>query len=77
VLLGVGIGLVVVGLTEWRLGLRIIAGALGTAALLRLSLPEKDAGMLAVRHRVLDVGILVGVAVALVFLAGSIPEQPV
>ncbi|MFD1246609.1 DUF3017 domain-containing protein [Nocardioides ginsengisoli] len=76
-MLGVGVGLVVVALTEWRLGLRIIAGALGVAALLRLSLPEKDAGMLAVRHRLLDVGILLGVAIALVFLAGSIPEQPV
>ena len=76
-MLGVGAGLVAVALTEWRLGLRIISGALGTAAVLRLSLPEKDAGMLAVRHRLLDVGILVGVAIALVFLAGSIPEQPV
>ena len=76
-LLGVGAGLVAVGLTEWRLGLRIIAGSLGAAALMRLSLPEKDAGMLAVRHRLLDVGILLGVAIALVILAGSIPEQPV
>lgn len=76
VLLVVGAGLVIAGVGEWRVGLRVVAGGLGAAALLRLVLPERDAGMLAVRHRFLDVGILVGVGIALVLLAGSIPEQP-
>lgn len=52
-----------------------MSAGLVAAAVLRLGLPEKDAGMLAVRHRFLDVGILVAVAVGLVLLAGSIPEQ--
>ncbi|MBM7519007.1 DUF3017 domain-containing protein [Nocardioides nitrophenolicus] len=71
----VGIGLVVAGASDWRVGLRIMSGGLAAAALLRLGLPEKDAGMLAVRHRLLDVGILLAVAIGLVLLAGSIPEQ--
>ncbi|WP_377324228.1 DUF3017 domain-containing protein [Pimelobacter simplex] len=76
VLLVVGAGLVIAGVGEWRVGLRVVAGGLAAAALLRLVLPEREAGMLAVRHRFLDVGILVGVGIALVLLAGSIPEQP-
>ncbi|WGY03212.1 MULTISPECIES: DUF3017 domain-containing protein [unclassified Nocardioides] len=75
VLVVVGAGLVVAAVSDWRVGLRIMSGGLLTAAALRLGLPEKDAGMLAVRHRFLDVGILVTVAVVLILLAGSIPEQ--
>lgn len=71
----VGTGLVLAAVSDWRLGLRIMSAGLVIAAVLRLGLPEKDAGMLAVRHRFLDVGILVAVAVGLVLLAGSIPEQ--
>ncbi|WP_232680429.1 DUF3017 domain-containing protein [Nocardioides sp. R-C-SC26] len=61
---------------EWRWGVRILAGCLGTAGLLRLVLPQRDAGMLAVRHRLIDVALLVGVGAALYWLAGSIPDQP-
>ena len=68
------IGIVVGG--DWRLGVRVLAAALAVAGVLRLVLPLRDAGMLAVRHRVLDVLILVGVAAALYWLAGSIPDQP-
>ncbi|MBM0124663.1 DUF3017 domain-containing protein [Pimelobacter simplex] len=75
VLAVVGSGLALAAVSDWRLGLRIMSGGLVAAAVLRLGLPEKDAGMLAVRHRFLDVGILVAVAVGLVLLAGSIPEQ--
>ncbi|WP_158296534.1 DUF3017 domain-containing protein [Nocardioides albidus] len=71
----VGIGLVVASASDWRVGLRIMSGGLVGAAGLRLLLPEKDAGMLAVRHRFLDIAILVSVAVGLVLLAASIPEQ--
>ena len=71
----VGIGIAVV--SDWRTGVRTVSGALAAAALLRLVLPERDAGMLAVRHRFLDVGVLVAVAVALFALASTIPDQPV
>ncbi|WP_435771995.1 DUF3017 domain-containing protein [Nocardioides sp. SYSU DS0651] len=75
VAVGVGIGIAVAG--DWRAGVRTVSGALAAAALLRLLLPEKDAGMLAVRHRLLDVGLLLAFTVALFALAGTIPEQPV
>ncbi|WP_435743496.1 DUF3017 domain-containing protein [Nocardioides sp. SYSU DS0663] len=71
----VGIGVVVAG--DWRVGIRIVAGALLAASLVRAALPHRDAGMLAVRHRIVDVLVLVLVASALLFLAGTIPEQPV
>lgn len=69
----VGLGVVTTG--HWRGGVHVVAGALLAAAGLRLVLPAKDAGMLAVRHRLLDSGLLAAVAVALWFLASTIPEQ--
>ena len=70
-------GLFVASLSEWRTGLRIVSAGLGLAAALRLVLPDRDAGMLAVRHRVLDVALLVILAVTLFVLVATIPEQPV
>jgi hypothetical protein len=70
----IGIGIVWAG--DWRLGTRWIAGALFLAALVRLVLPHRDAGMLAVRHRLVDCAMLAGVAALLVFLAATIPNQP-
>ena len=69
-------GLVVVVLADWRLGIRVVGGALVTAALFRLVLRQRDAGMLAVRHRLLDATMLAGVGAVLIFLAQSIPNQP-
>ena len=46
------------------------------AAALRPVLPQRDAGMLAVRHKALDVVLLAGLGAALIFLASSIPDQP-
>jgi hypothetical protein len=76
------LGAMVVGigaayLDDWRLGVRIIGGAMGAAALLRLVLPQRDAGMLAVRHRLIDVALLAAIGAALVFLAGDIPGPTV
>ena len=70
-------GLIVTGVSDWRLGLRLVSGGLALAAVLRLVLPDRDAGMLAVRHRVLDVALLVVLAVALFVLVATIPDQPV
>ena len=47
------------------------------AALLRLVLAARDAGMLAVRNRFFDAFLLTGAGVALIVLASSIPPQPV
>ncbi len=69
----VGLGLTV---SDWRLGIKVVAGALSGAALARLVLPRRDAGMLAVRHRATDVVLLVAVAAALWLLSDTIPNQP-
>ena len=76
VLAVVGAGLVVVVTGEWRLGIRIMGGALLGAAAVRLVLSGRDAGMLAVRHKALDAFVLIVLGGALIFLAGSIPDQP-
>lgn len=70
-----GIGVVVVG--DWRVGVRVVAGAILAAALVRLVLPQRDAGMLAVRHRFVDCLVLAVVGCALIFLSVTIPDQPV
>ena len=71
---GVAIGIVASG--DWRGGVRVLAVGLAAAGLFRLVLPQRDAGMLAVRHRAVDVLLLAGVAGILWWLAGSIPDQP-
>lgn len=69
-------GLVLTMTVDWRLGVRVIAGSLWGLALFRTVMPDHEAGMLAVRSRPADVALLVVVGAALVFLAGSIPDQP-
>ena len=69
-------GLTVAAVADWRIGIRILGGALLFAAAVRLVLGPRDAGMLAVRHKALDVTLLTGLGVALIFLASSIPDQP-
>ncbi|WP_205471414.1 DUF3017 domain-containing protein [Nocardioides sp. SYSU D00038] len=73
-LTGVGLFLAVSG--SWRLGVRFIAVVLMSAAALRLVLRGRDAGMLAVRHRLVDCLLLGGVGGVLFFLATTIPDQP-
>lgn len=76
VLAVVAVGMAVVVLDDWRTGIRTMGGALIFAALVRLLLRARDAGMLAVRHKVLDAAVLVLLGGLLIFLAGSIPDQP-
>ncbi len=70
------IGIAIVWSGDWRLGIRCLAGALCFAALLRLVLPARDAGMLAVRNRFFDAVLLGGVGAAIFFLVTTIPDQP-
>jgi hypothetical protein len=77
VVLGLGaVGIAIVWTGDWRLGIRCLAGALCFAAVLRLVLPARDAGMLAVRNRFLDTFLLGGAGVAIFFLATTIPNGP-
>ncbi len=70
------VGVLLVVLVDWRLGVRVEGGALLGAAALRVLLPEREAGMLAVRHRLFDAGLLTLMGIVLIVLAGSIPDQP-
>jgi hypothetical protein len=73
VLLTVGVGLLLVTFEHWRRGLVVIGLALIGAAVLRLLLPVRRAGFLAVRSRPVDVVLLAGTGVALTAIALTIP----
>ena len=74
VLLVVGVGLLQVTFRHWRLGLVVMGLALVGAGLLRLLLPVRRAGFLAVRSRPVDVVLLTGTGLALAVLARTIPS---
>jgi hypothetical protein len=73
VLLTVGAGLLLVTFEHWRRGLVVIGLALVGAALLRLLLPVRRVGFLAVRSRPVDVVLLTGMGLALTGIAVTIP----
>ncbi|GAA3154699.1 hypothetical protein GCM10010531_02190 [Blastococcus jejuensis] len=74
VLVAVGIGLLLVTLEYWRRGLVVIGLALVGAALLRLLLPVRRVGFLAVRSRPVDVVLLGGAGAVLTVIALAIPS---
>ena len=76
VLAASAIGLSITARGDWRFGVRWIAGSLLVAAVLRLLLPARESGMLAVRRRSIDVTLLAVVGVALFVLSVTIPNQP-
>jgi hypothetical protein len=73
VLVGVGVGLLVVTVGRWRLGLVVMGLALVGGAVLRLLLPVRRVGFLAVRSRLTDVVLLAGAGVVLTVIALAIP----
>ena len=74
VLLTVGIGLLMVTFEHWRRGLVVVGLALVGGGLLRLLLPLRRVGFLAVRSRPVDVVLLVGCGVLLTAFALAIPS---
>jgi Protein of unknown function (DUF3017) len=73
VLVVVGLGLLVVTVGHWRRGLVLMGVALVFAAVLRLLLPVRRVGFLAVRSRPVDVLLLSGAGLALTAVALAIP----
>jgi hypothetical protein len=73
VLAAVGVGLLVLALGHWRVGLVVEGVALLAAAVLRLTLPVRRAGFLAVRSRPVDVLLVGGAGLALTVIALAIP----
>lgn len=73
VLVMVGIGLIVVTLGHWRAGIVVVGLALIGAAVLRVLLPVRRVGFLAVRSRPVDVVLLAGTGLALTVIVLTIP----
>jgi len=73
VLLVVLVGLAFVGQDHWRRGLLLAGIGLLVGAGLRLVLPERAAGLLAVRGRAFDAFVLAMLGVATIVLTTSVP----
>lgn len=58
---------------HWRVGAGLVGFALCVGAVLRLTLPRKQAGLLVVRSRSVDAAVLLGLGLAIVALANTIP----
>jgi hypothetical protein len=67
-------GLLLASLVDWQVGGFVLGLSLLLGAGLRLALPTRQAGWLAVRTRVLDAGFLLALGFGLVLLAHTIPE---
>jgi DUF3017 family protein len=73
VLVAVGLGLLLVALDHWRRGLVVIGLTLIGAGVLRMLLPVRRVGFLAVRSRAMDVVLLAGTGLAFTVIALAIP----
>lgn len=68
------LGLLLAVLVDWESGALVLGLAMLLAAGLRLTLPARQVGLLAVRTRGLDAAVLLALGFALVLLARSIPD---
>jgi hypothetical protein len=73
VLVAVAVGLGMVALEHWRRGLLVLGLALVGAGVLRLVLPERRVGFLAVRSRPVDVVLMAGTGIAVAVLSVVVP----
>jgi len=73
VLVTVAVGLLLVTVDRWRLGLVVVGLALVGGGVLRLLLPVRRVGFLAVRSRPTDVLLLAGTGIVLTVTALTIP----
>jgi hypothetical protein len=69
-------GLVLIArLEHWRIGSLVMALGLCLAAVFRLTLPARQAGLLVVRSRAVDAAVLVTLGFALAALASAVPAS--
>lgn len=69
----VALSLGVVALDAWQTGVTVLGGALLLGGALRLSLPGRTAGLLAVRSRGVDALVLLGLGIGVVLLGNAVP----
>lgn len=74
VVAGVALGLVIVVLGQWRFGCLVIGSVLGIAAVERVALSNREAGLLQVRSKAFDIIVLVGMGAAIITLAIVVPD---
>jgi hypothetical protein len=74
VLIVVGVGLLLVTFDHWRRGLVVMGVALLVGAALRMLVPLRRVGFLAVRSRLVDVLLLSCTGVVLIGVALSLPS---
>jgi hypothetical protein len=74
VIVAVAVGLLMVTFEHWRKGLVVVGLALVGGAVLRLLLPLRRVGFLAVRSRPADVVLLACAGLALAIIAVAIPS---
>ena len=73
-LIGVALGLLLVVLGQWRIGIFLIGGTFISSATGRLVVPEAHEGMLNVRGRAFDVFWTMFLGASLVVLAAVVPS---
>jgi hypothetical protein len=76
VLLAVAVGLVLVAVGSWRLGVLVVGAAFLTAAGARVVVPPSHVGMLRVRGKVFDVFWTTTLGVSLMVLSVVVPPGP-
>lgn len=74
VLLGVAAGLVVVATGHWRTGTTLIGVSTALGGVFRM-LPQRRVGLLAVRSRLWDVIVLLGLGIGIATLAWLVPPS--
>ena len=68
------LGLLLAATIDWQLGAFVLGLALLGGAGLRLGLPARSAGWLAVRTRALDAAVLLALGFTVIVLANTIPR---
>ncbi|CAN5706381.1 hypothetical protein BH24ACT11_BH24ACT11_04660 [soil metagenome] len=70
------LGLVIVAVDQWRVGLTIVGSAVVLASLARIVLPERNTGLLHIRRTGSDVLVMIALGATIVVLAVLVPDQP-
>ena len=70
------VGLVIVAVGPWRVGLSVVGAAMVLTALARIALPDRHIGLLRIRRTGSDVVVMVTLGVTITLLAWLVPDQP-